>query len=873
MRIPLFIFTVLLAFSTVLAQEQKKTYTTTQSKNLVPEIDGLIDESFWEQVKWENDFIQRIPYEGKAPTFQTSFKVIFDDKNVYVAIMAFDSIPEKINRQMTRRDGYEGDLVSVSFDSYFDHQTAFSFTVSASGVKSDDIVSNDGNSFDDSWDPLWTVKTTIHEKGWSAEMKIPLSQLRYSSKDDQVWGLQVSRTIHRLAEESMWQLIKRDAGGWVNYFGEMHGIKGIKPQKQLELYPYVVGKSLNYKKEEDNPFRPGSEWLGSAGIDGKLGITGNFTLDFTLNPDFGQVEADPSEVNLTTFETFFPEKRPFFIEGRNIYNYSITMGDGPLSLDNLFYSRRIGRSPHYYPEIDDGEYLDMPENTNIIGAAKVSGKTRNGLSVGILESVTSLERATIDTAGNRSRMDVEPLTNFFITRIKQDYNEGNTSLGGIITATNRDINAEHLKYLPSAAYTGGLDFSHTWKNKTYFFDAKFITSNIYGDSLSIIRTQSSGSRYFQRPDADHVTVDSTRTSLSGHGGQLDFGKTGNGHFSYLVWLTWRSPGLELNDIGYMRRADEIQQIGWVQYRIWEPFSIFRSFSINMNQWKGWDFGGTRLYDGMNTNLNLQFKNYWYFGGGLNHEFYGVSNFTLRGGPALKYPGNTNYWTYIQTDSRKKLMFSLNHWNNWGDKQQLNDVGVSVEVTYKPIKAMTISVIPRYYFSSDEMQYVDNVDYEGSTRYLLAHITQRTVSMSVRLNYNITPDLTIQYYGQPFLSSGEYDDFKKVMDPMADEYKDRFQVFENVNYDAENETFDIDDNGDGIYDYSIDNPDFNFLQFRSNLVARWEFVPGSTVYLVWSQNRTEMPSPHGFGFRKDTDYLFKSYPENIFLVKFTYCIKG
>jgi len=858
----------------VSASDPPKTYTTKQVSGSAPEIDGIVDDTAWDLVPWEGGFVQRVPYEGKDPSQTTFFRVLYDQENIYVAIKANDTEPGKIKKQLSRRDGLDGDRVQVAFDSYHDLMTAFTFTVNAAGVKADQVISSDGDNADDTWDPIWYVKTALSDQGWTAEMRIPLSQLRYARKENQVWGLQVTRFLFREEETSMWQLIPRDAGGWVRYFGEMNGIVGIRPQKQIELYPYVVARELSYKKEEGNPFSKGNEFSPSAGVDGKIGLTSNLTLDFTVNPDFGQVEADPSEVNLTTFESYFEEKRPFFIEGRNILNFHITQGDSPISSDNLFYSRRIGRVPHHRPDTEDHEYLDMPESTTIIGAAKLTGKTRKGLSIGILESTASREKARLESVGDRSSVGVEPFTNYFLARIQKDYDGGNTTVGGMMTATNRSITEECLNYLPEAAYTGGVDLTQYWKNKSYFLGARLIGSRVTGDSTAIIRLQRAGSRYFQRPGATHLSLDSSTTDLSGHGGTLEFGKTGNGHINFIFWLSWRSPGLELNDLGYLRRADEIQQVFWAQYRIWEPFGIFRSLNVNVNQWKAWDFGGNTMYVGGNTNFNCQFKNYWYFGAGINHEFGLVSNYTLRGGPALSYPNTWNVWYSVTTDMRKKLYFEANGYHGYGEDNSSSFGGVYFSTVFKPVNAFSFYLTPIYDLSRDAMQYVTTLDYDGQKRYIVADILQKTLSLTFRINYNITPDLTIQYYGQPFISSGEYTEFKRITQADAGEYDQRFVEFsgDEISYDPDGNLYNIDESHDGIRDYSVDNPDFNFLQFRSNLVARWEFSPGSTVYLVWSQGRTCLPEHHSFAPGKDFDRLFHTFPEDVFLVKFTYCFQ-
>lgn len=441
---------------------EKKTYQTVYTKS-APEIDGLMNDSCWNMVEWKGDFIQTQPYENKPPSQQTAFKILYDDNNLYVFIRAYDTEPEKISRRISRRDNFDGDMVEINIDSYYDQQTAFSFSAMASGAKGDEAVTQNGNNWDDSWNPIWYLKTSIDDKGWCAEMKIPFSQLRFGKKANHIWGIQLMRHIFRLEERSRWQFIPKGSPGIVHLFGELHGISNIEPKKQIELMPYTVARTERFEKEEGNPFRDGKKSSLSAGLDGKAAVTNDLTLDFTINPDFGQVEADPSEVNLTAFETYFSERRPFFVEGKNIYQFqpsnSIVIHN--MGADNLFYSRRIGRYPHNFPDLADNEYADVPEATTILGAMKLSGKTKKGLSIGILESVTANEKALIDNAGIRRKESVEPLTNYFVGRLQQDFNKGETVLGGIVTAVNREIPNPALNYLPKAAYTGALISSIT----------------------------------------------------------------------------------------------------------------------------------------------------------------------------------------------------------------------------------------------------------------------------------------------------------------------------------------------------------------------------------------------------------------------------
>ncbi|MFC2150949.1 DUF5916 domain-containing protein [Bacteroidota bacterium] len=841
---------------------EKKVYNTKRIENGPPTIDGLIDKDTWDIVEWSDGFIQRSPNDGEAPSQKTAFKVLYDDNNLYILIRAFDTEPDKIVKRMSRRDGFDGDWVEVNIDSYNDDRTAFSFTGSVSGVKGDEMINNDGDRWDSTWDPIWYLKTSIDAEGWIAEMKIPFTQLRFSNhKEEQIWGIQVNRLFFRNEERSHWAYFSQDKSGWVRHFGELRGIKNITPKRQIEVYPYVLAKTESYTKDEDNPFSEGFEPGFGIGLDGKIGITNDFTLDFTINPDFGQVEADPSDVNLTAFETYFQEKRPFFIEGRNITNFQISGGGNSFALDNLFYSRRIGRSPQYYPDVDSDldEYADVPDNTTIISALKLTGKTKNGLSVGVIETVTAEEEADVSRQGDKSTEVVEPMTNYFVTRVQKDLNDNNTIVGGMFTATNRFIKDDHLDYLNKDAYSGGIDFTQYWKEKKYYLTLNYAMSHIRGDSTAMIAQQESSRRYFQRPDHDYKTFDSTRTNMTGHAGILQFGKRGSSKLRWVFWTTWRSPEFETNDVGFLGRSDVIFQVFWAGYRWTEPFSIFREMQLNFNQWTGWDFGGNNNFYGGNVNTWMQFKNHWSFGGGTNYDGSNISNSLLRGGPSIKTPGSFNYWFNFGTDRRKKLQFFGNTGTNWGLENSSKNSWYGTDIIYRPFDALRITFSPNYSVSESELQYVESETYNGQDRYVFAKINRITTDFTLRIDYTITPDLTIQYYGSPFISSGDYSDPKYIIDPRADKFEDRFS--RDMSWSVESD----------YQSYLDDNYDFNFRQFRSNLVARWEYRPGSLLYLVWTQGKTGSVAQGNFSMMDDLNALFNIHPYNVFLVKLSFRI--
>ncbi|WP_394747385.1 DUF5916 domain-containing protein [Spongiimicrobium salis] len=851
----------------------KKVYTTKALNNLkAPDIDGMLDDASWDIVEWTGDYIENQPDENTAPSYQTKFKIVYDKRFLYIGVRCYDAEPQNIVKRLSRRDGFEGDWVEFNIDSYHDKRTAFSFTITAAGVKGDEFISNNGEDWDGSWNPIWYVKTNVDTEGWTAELKIPLSQLKFGSGKEQVWGLQSTRRFFRAEERSLWQRKPIDTPGWVSEFGELHGLIGLEPQKQLEIQPYTVANRETFEAEDGNPFRDGDDNQITAGLDAKIGVTNDLTIDLTVNPDFGQVEADPSAIALDGFQIFFREQRPFFVENKNIFDYTVSnsQAGNTFGFDNVFYSRRIGRSPQGFPNTSDGDFVDQPENTPILGAAKFSGKTQDGWSIGVLESVTAKRYATIANGTDRRKEIVEPLTNYFVSRIQKDFNENNTFIGGIFTATNRDALTERVSFLHRAAYSGGLDFKHQWNERDWYLEGRFIWSHVLGSAEAIQNTQESITHLFQRVGADHVEVDPDKTSLTGSGGNLKIGKIGNGHWRFESGATWRSPELELNDIGFQRQADDIRHYTWVGYQTLKPDNSFRRVGINYNHWSVWDFGGNHNSLRFNTNTWQNWKNNWFSNIGFNYAPIQYSNFALRGGPRLRQSPEIGFFNSVGTDGRKKVRLNMFHNGRKATDNSYESYNIGFGVTYQPINALSFSARPSYNINNDQLQFVSNIDVNGDTRYLNGTIAQRTLSMSFRMNYNINPNLTIQYWGQPFISRGRYSDFKVVDNAEAARFEDRFSAYGGGQIQLNEGTYNVDENLDGVTDFSFGDPDFAFVQFRSNLVARWEYIPGSEIFLVWSQDLSRSGNPQDGLFQGLENTIFgNEKPQNIFLIKATY----
>jgi hypothetical protein len=626
--------------------------------------------------------------------------------------------------------------------------------------------------------------------------------------------------------------------------------------------PFIFGDLRTMKEETGNPFTEnGRRWGGNLGLDAKIGISSNFTVDLTVNPDFGQVESDPSVMNLTAFETFYEEKRPFFLEGLTIFNYDFDD-------KNLFYSRRIGHSPSGTVDPNDTLFVSSPDKTTILSAIKFSGTTSKGLSVGLIQSVTANEYARLsDQYDNRSKSKVEPLTNYMVARIQKGYKAGNTVIGGMLTSTNRFIEDESLDFLSSEAYTGGVDILHHWKDKEFYLDAKLLGSYVGGSDKAITALQESSARYYQRPGADYLDYDTTSTSLTGFGGKLKIGRGSKGLWRYSTGVSWLSPGLELNDIGYMNSSDEINQENEISYLVNKPVSVFNTFEIDLEQFNSWNFNGTWLGSGGHLSFSSTFRNNWSFGTNLIFHSQADDPRKLRGGPDMTMPYNIMSFGDVRTDPSKKLMFSFSYGYEGAGNNSASSYELAPSVSIRPFNSLRIRVTADYQKNQDKLQYITATDYLTEKRYILGTIDQTTLGLTFRADLNLTPEFSIQYYGSPFVSRGSYSEFKRISDPQAKDYENRFTVFDNPLFDGN--TYILDENNDMTADYYIGNPDFNFHQFRSNLVAKWEYRLGSFIYFVWTSERTGRNDLSKATIGDSYGQMMDVFPNNIFLIKLSY----
>lgn len=831
------------------------------------DIDGVLKERAWldESSEWSTNFTQRLPNEGREPTDQTQFKIRYDNQFLYVGIICEEEKVDKINRWMSRRDGYNGDWVEIIIDSYHDKRTAFSFTLSAAGVKSDKYITLNGDDEDMAWNPIWYAKSGLNKNGWTAEMKIPLSQLRFSNAQNQLWGLQVQRRILRNEELSVWQRVPLDAPGWISEFGVLRWTESLEPQRQLELQPFAVSSINTFEKDPDNPFRDSYHSDLNAGLDGKIGITNDVTLDFTLNPDFGQVEADPGAIALDGFQLFFREQRPFFIENKNIFDYrfSTPIIGGTYSTDNLFYSRRIGRSPQGQVTLDNAQYANTPQRTTILGAIKLSGKTKNGFSFGLLQSVTAEENAQISDGSTQT---IEPLTNYFVARALQDLNDRKTFIGGVFTSVLR-AQHETTDFLHQSAHSGGIDFLHQWQDRNWYVGANLVMSHVNGTQESILRTQRSIPHLFQR-GAAHVQVDSTKTSLTGTGGDIKIGKAGQGHIQAEAGITWRSPNLELNDIGFMREADIIQQYSGVFYRSINSFGAFREARIGYQHWLNWDFEGNLNYVDWDISTDATFQNNWSATLGFFSQPHTYSKSILQGGPRMKLANQHGFWWSLNSDSRKKFYVTYSGWTKIGPEGSYYLLQNSIGFNFQPLDRFRLSLSPQYTQINHRLQYNQSLVVDHEQHHIVSMLDQRTASLVLRADVILSPNMAIQYYAEPFISIGEYQDFNTVANPLHSYGENQLDPI-SLLVASDQTTYGVDLDQDGTTEATISNPDFSYAQFRSNLVYRWEYRPGSELFLVWSQGLNDTSLPEGNPLSSLRSQVFSRVMENTFLIKLTY----
>ncbi len=795
-------------------------------------VDGRLDEPVWAAARWSTGFVQRDPLEGRPATQATEVAVAFDDDALYIAARLHSTDPANIRSLVTRRDVESAsEQLIVSLDTYRDRRTAFSFAVTSAGVRLDYYhPTDDRGQRDYSYDPVWEAATGRDSTGWTSEMRIPFSQLRFDTDAEPLWGINIARRVPASNEESFLVLVPKSETGWASRFAELTGLSRRPTTQRVEILPYVAASArLPSQRQPMNPFDDGRNIRQLTGADLRLRLRSNFALEATVNPDFGQVEADPAEVNLGVFETTFPEKRPFFTEGRQLLS-----GGGA----QYFYSRRIGAAPRLSTS---GSFVDQPANTTILGAAKLTGRTRRGLAISTLAAVTAEETARgFDTATTRTNEQiVQPRTTYAVVRAQQQFGRWGSTGGAILTAVSRNLpdDAALEAAFPTRAITGGTDWNLRMKGGEYVlaFDAGF--SHVAGDSASILRLQRSSARYYQRPDAEHVDVKPGRRTLSGYRARTSFNKEAGRHWLWGVSAAAVSPGFELNDAGQLSTADDLATSLSLRYRENVPGRLFRDYSVQLLAFRNWNFEGVGKRGELPALFTeATFGNFWVVSAHYHYGPRARSTTLTRGGPAMTTPANEHVFIELRGNPGHRVVWDV------GVNQHTDEIGAREQdiyggLAYRPAGRWQLSVSPSITRTRNQRQYVTTrVDGGPATtygsRYVFANIDRREAAVQLRTNYSFTPDLSLELYAQPFVSIGEYHDLAEVADPRRLAlriYGTDGTVIERKIY-----SYAV---ADGAAQFTIANPDFTVRSLRGNAVMRWEWRRGSTLYVVWQQDRS------------------------------------
>ncbi|NIM51889.1 MAG: hypothetical protein GTN78_05305 [Gemmatimonadales bacterium] len=848
-------------------------------------LDGRLDEPAWRTAQAATDLYQWEPHEGQLATQSTEVRFLFDADAIYIGARMYDELGAAgIQSRLVRRDQSEdSDELQIVFDAFHDHLGRTMFSINPSGVKGD--AYGPGGHPDDSWDPVWDVETRIDSLGWTAEMRIPLSQLRFSRDSVQTWGLQIIRNVNRLNEVSCWSFWRLNESGGPTRFGHLDSLRISRSPSRAEFLPYVVGRSVNSSAPpSDDPFHDAHELDYRMGLDLKYLLTSNLTLSATVNPDFGQVEVDPAVVNLTAFETFFPERRPFFVEGQGFLSYGSLwcFFCSNTSSIGVYYSRRVGRAPQGAGNAyAAGPYSSIPENTTILGAAKITGRTASGWSIGLLDAVTAREHAAVMSPEDEQiGVEVEPLTNYFVGRVRRDLKAGNLVIGGALTSVARDLRDPALaQQLNRHAEGAGLDLEYWWKDRTYRLASEFAVSQISGTADALLRAQRSSARYFQRPDRQHGSnglftdaYDSTLTSMRGFAGYTRLSKE-SGNWLWEAQLNLRSPGFETNDLAFLRLADWIWMSANLLRHFTTPTSWYRRMVVIVGGQQQYNFDGDLTDRQVQAFFSIQPLNYWNIQTFYIHRPDLFDDRRTRGGPVVKRPAIHFWHLGISTDTRKKL--ALATYPEIGcNTEGACDYGFNLDVTWRPASNISLSVGPAFNHGGHTAQYVTAVDDSIATafhgrRYVFSDLDQNSISMNTRLNVTFTPNLTLEVFLQPLISSNRFTNFKEYDQPRELAKSVYGRDVGTIATDGATYTVDPDGPAGPAESFTFDDPDFNFRSLRGNAVLRWEFRPGSTLYLVWTQSRADAATVGDFDFGRDVRALFDAPAENIFLLKINY----
>ena len=837
--------------------------------------DGALSESAWAAAVPVSDFTQREPREGAPATERTEVRVLYDDDALYVGARLYDSSPDSIRAQLARRDRVtSSDRFLVFLDCYHDRRTGFYFGVNAAGTLYDGTLYNDDWD-SDTWDGVWDGKVARDSLGWTAELRIPYSQLRFQRQKANRWGVNFKREIARRNEKDYLVPTPSNGSGFVSRFVDLVGVEQVSPPRRLEILPYATTRAEYLSHEDADPFNDGSRLGAGMGADFKLGIGSNLTLDATVNPDFGQVEVDPAVVNLSDVETFFEERRPFFMEGASIFNY----GEGGANdfwgfnwaSPSFLYSRRIGRAPQ--AELpDDYDYSNVPAGSSIIGAAKLSGKI-GSWSLGALNAVTSREEARFSLGQQRWRQEVEPLTYYGVYRAQKELQAGRHGLGFIGTLTARSFDGDQLRNeLSSTAAGFGLDGWTTLdKQGVWVVSGWAGMSRVGGTAERMQNLQESSVHYFQRPDADYLGVDAAATSLAGYAARVSLNKQkGNWMLNSAVGVI--DPNFEVNDVGFQFRGDQINSHLMFGHKWTKPGRLFRSWRLNFAGFRTYNFGGDVTWTGLFLTGLYELRNFstgrWF----VAYNPKTLSDRRTRGGPLMVNQPGVEWEFSLDSDPNKRWIYGGGFHGNHYQRDWEQSWTAWAALEWKPGARVSLRMEPQVERLRTSAQYVDTFDDAMATgtfghRYVFADLDQTTVSASVRLNWIFTPRLSLEVYAQPLLSSGSYTGFKELARPRSYE----FTSYPDPSPTADPDRIVVDPDGPGgpAAGNEIDDPNFSLASLRGNAVLRWEYSPGSTLFLVWTQNRSDTETIGSFRTGRALGRLFGATADNIFMVKLSY----
>jgi len=862
------------------------------------EVDGHLEEPAWDRAPVASSFVQGEPVEGLPAEEETEVWVLFDGNAIYVGAYLHDHQVENIADQLVRRDaGGNFDYFEVSLDPNSDRRTGYSFRVSAANVQGDAYLYDDRKE-DRAWDAVWESQVHRQQDGWTVEMKIPLSQIRYEAADTvQSWGANFTRMRQLTREKTYFHLISRLQEGRVSQFGRLRGMKIPEASRRVEVRPYVLSSAHEGPVVKGDPFFDGSSFSTRTGVELRYGLGTSFTLDATINPDFGQVEADPAMINLSAFETFLEERRPFFVEDARIFDFTLSG-----HRNSLFYSRRIGRSPQG-GEPSDADFTEIPDAATILGAAKMTGRTPGGLSIGALAAVTQQEmgRAFYEDQGIQEAFPVEPRGQYGIVRLQQDFREGASQVGGIMTGMRRDLPADGtFDFLTSDAVSGGVDFEHTWNNREWALHGFLAGSHVRGDSTAIIRLQRASNHYFHRPDALYVEMDSTATSMTGGEWRLQLDKRGGEHWTGGAWVAQMTPGFEINDLGFSQSRERLDGGTSIAYREIQPGDLLRGYRLNFMTYHNWSHDvleenplswadWTRAHTSGSFNLsgNAEFLNYWRLDGNVRMAPDNMSRTATRGGPLMKDPGSLSLGLRLNTDRRRALSVSPGFEVARGRDGSGRSFRAGMGIQLRPSPRMEIAVSPSFNRQREGAQYVTStglVPFEATfgRRYIFSDLERNTFSMDTRVDMTFSPTLSLQLFAQPFLSSGQYLTYKQLERSESFDFRvfgeGEYQVDEGGNaacvggqscLDENGGTRHLDLDGDGTVDYSFDDRDFNLRSLIGNAVVRWEYRPGSTVFLVWQHRQSAWANTGEFDMDRDLTALWDAPSDDVFMLKVNY----